>query len=77
MVLNQDNTNFYKRILEELENNNLYREIKTFDVQKDYTLKYKKYNINNFSSNDYLGLSKNKKTLNQLNKLVQYTDISM
>ena len=71
MVLNQDNTNFYKRTLEELEKNNLYREIKTFDVQKGSILKYKKRNINNFSSNDYLGLSKNKKILNQLNKLVQ------
>jgi glycine C-acetyltransferase len=71
LVLNQDNTNFYKRTLDELENNNLYRAIKTFDVQKDYTLKYKKYNINNFSSNDYLGLSKNKNILKQLPKLVQ------
>jgi glycine C-acetyltransferase len=71
LVLNQDNINFYKRVLEELENNNLYREIKTFDIQKDSTLKYKKYNINNFSSNDYLGLSKNKNILKRLPKLVQ------
>jgi glycine C-acetyltransferase len=71
LVLNQDNTNFYKRTLKELENNNLYRELKTFDIQKDSTLKYKKHNINNFSSNDYLGLSTNKKILKRLNKLVQ------
>jgi glycine C-acetyltransferase len=71
LVLNQDNINFYKRALEELENTNLYREIKTFDIQKDSTLKYKKYNINNFSSNDYLGLSKNKNILKRLHKLVQ------
>jgi glycine C-acetyltransferase len=71
LVLNQDNINFYKRVLEELENNNLYREIKTFDIQKDSTLKYKKYNIDNFSSNDYLGLSKNKNILKRLPKLVQ------
>jgi glycine C-acetyltransferase len=71
LVLNQDNINFYKGVLEEFENNNLYREIKTFDIQKDSTLKYKKYNINNFSSNDYLGLSKNKNILKQLPKLVQ------
>ena len=71
MVLNQDNTNFYKRTLKELKNNNLYRELKTFDIQKDSTLKYKKHNINNFSSNDYLGLSTNKNILKRLNKLVQ------
>ena len=75
MVLNQNNTNFIKEILEELEKNNLYRDIKTFDIQKDSTLKYKKYNINNFSSNDYLGLSKNKKILKQLNKLIQLSNI--
>ena len=71
MVLNQDNINFYKRVLDEFENENIYRKIKTFDIQKDSTLKYKKYNINNFSSNDYLGLSKNKNILKQLPKLVQ------
>lgn len=71
MVLNQDNINFYKKTLEELEKNNLYRRIKTFDVKKDSTLKYKKYKVYNFSSNDYLGLSKNKKTIIQLNKLIQ------
>jgi glycine C-acetyltransferase len=71
LVLNQDNINFYKRVLEEFENDNIYRKIKTFDIQKDSTLKYEEYNINNFSSNDYLGLSKNKNILKRLPKLVQ------
>ncbi len=71
MVLNQDNNYFYKKTLEELEKNNLYRRIKTFDIKKDSTLKYKKLNVYNFSSNDYLGLSKNKKTITHLNKLIQ------
>jgi len=71
LVLNQDNIIFFKKILDELENNYLYRRIKTFDVEKDSILKYKKYKIYNFSSNNYLGLSTNKKILNKLNKLIQ------
>ncbi|MBA3750590.1 MAG: pyridoxal phosphate-dependent aminotransferase family protein, partial [Nitrosopumilus sp.] len=70
MVLNQDNILFFKEILDELEQNDLYRKIKTFDVEKDSNLKYKENKVYNFSSNDYLGLSTNKEILNNLNKLI-------
>jgi glycine C-acetyltransferase len=58
-------TSFIEEELTRLENENLYRKINIFDVEKESTLKYKKYNIINFSSNDYLGLSKNKLLLRQ------------
>ncbi len=70
MVLNPDNIIFYENILKDLENNDLLREIKTFDVQKNNSLKYKNLTIKNFSSNDYLGLSKNKIILDRVNKLI-------
>jgi glycine C-acetyltransferase len=68
LVLNPDNTLFYKNTLKDIENNDLLREIKTFDVQKN-SLKYKNSTVKNFSSNDYLGLSKNKIILDIVNKL--------
>jgi 7-keto-8-aminopelargonate synthetase-like enzyme len=68
LVLNPDNTLFYKNTLKDIENNDLLREIKTFDVQKN-SLKYKNSTVKNFSSNDYLGLSKNKIILDIINKL--------
>ncbi|MBA3977002.1 MAG: aminotransferase class I/II-fold pyridoxal phosphate-dependent enzyme [Nitrosopumilus sp.] len=42
-----------------------------FDVEKESTLKYKKKHLLNFSSNDYLGLSKNKALLKQLNQQIK------
>ena len=76
MVLSQNNTLFYKDILEKLKDDNLYRELKTFDINKDLALKYKnntdKTNVINFSSNDYLGLSTNKKIIPKLNKLIGF-----
>ena len=72
MVFSQNNIIFYKKALEELKKNNLYRTLKTFDIHKGITLKYNnKNNIINFSSNDYLGLStsrNNKKKNSKLNK---------
>jgi glycine C-acetyltransferase len=68
LVLNPDNTLFYKNTLKDIENKDLLREIKTFDVQKN-SLKYKNSTVKNFSSNDYLGLSKNKIILDIVNKL--------
>ena len=70
MVLNPDNIIFYENILKDLENKDLLREIKTFEVQKNNSLKYKNLIVKNFSSNDYLGLSKNKIILDRVNKLI-------
>ena len=73
MVLSQDNTTFFKETLEELKKNNLYRTLKTFDIKKDvFTLNYNKNSVINFSSNDYLGLSINKKTISKLNEIIQF-----
>jgi glycine C-acetyltransferase len=76
LVLSQNNTIFYKETLEKLKDDNLYRELKTFDINKDLTLKYRnntdKNYVINFSSNDYLGLSTNKKIISKLNKIIEF-----
>ena len=76
MVLSQNNTIFYKETLEKLKDDNLYRELKTFDINKDLTLIYRnnteKTYVINFSSNDYLGLSTNKKIISKLNKIIEF-----
>ncbi len=64
-------TSFIESELIRLENENLYRQINVFDVEKESTLKYKKKHLLNFSSNDYLGLSKNKALLKQLNQQIK------
>jgi len=76
LVLSQNNTIFYKETLEKLKDDNLYRELKTFDINKDLALKYRnntdKTYVINFSSNDYLGLSTNKKIISKLNKIIEF-----
>ena len=76
MVLSQNNTIFYKETLEKLKDDNLYRELKTFDINKDLALIYRnnteKTFVINFSSNDYLGLSTNKKIISKLNKIIEF-----
>jgi glycine C-acetyltransferase len=64
-------TSHIEKELVRLENEDLYRQINIFDVEKDSTLKYKEHHILNFSSNDYLGLSKNKSLLRQLNEQIK------
>jgi glycine C-acetyltransferase len=64
-------TSYIEKELVRLENEDLYRQINIFDVEKESTLKYKKYHILNFSSNDYLGLSKSKSLLRQLNNQIK------
>ena len=66
-----DKNTFIENELFSLKKNNLYRRIKIFDIQKDSTLKYKDIKVYNFSSNDYLGLSKYKKKAGNLNKVIQ------
>lgn len=70
MVLNLDNIIFYRDTIKDLENTDLFREIKTFDAQNNTGLKYKNYTVINFSSNDYLGLSRNKNILNKVNDII-------
>jgi glycine C-acetyltransferase len=65
-----DKNTFIENELFRLKKNNLYRRIKIFDIERDSTLKYKDINVCNFSSNDYLGLSKSQKAGN-LNKVIQ------
>ncbi len=64
-------TNYIEKELTRLENENIYRQINIFDVEKESTLIYKKHHILNFSSNDYLGLSKNKSLLKQLKNQIK------
>ncbi len=64
-------TSHIEKELVRLEKEDLYRQINIFDVEKESTLKYNEYRIINFSSNDYLGLSKNKSLLRQLNQQIR------
>jgi glycine C-acetyltransferase len=64
-------TDSIKEELSRLKSENLYRQINIFDFEKETTLKHKEYHIINFSSNDYLGLSKNNAMLNQLKEQIK------
>ena len=64
-------TSFIKEELSRLEVENLYRQINIFDLEKESTIRHKEYQIINFSSNDYLGLSKNKAILRQLKEHIK------
>ena len=70
-VSQKGKTSHIEKELVRLENEDLFRQIKIFDVEKESTLKYKEYRIVSFSSNDYLGLSKNKSLLTQLNQQIK------
>jgi glycine C-acetyltransferase len=72
LVLSQNNILFFNETLEKLKKDNLYRTLKTFDIDKELTLKYNNNHIINFSSNDYLGLSTNKKIISKLNKVIEF-----
>ncbi|MGN6624817.1 MAG: hypothetical protein ACTHKK_11800, partial [Candidatus Nitrosocosmicus sp.] len=72
MVLSQNNLLFFKKVLEKLKQDNLYRTLRAFDVDKDHSLKYNNNPVINFSSNDYLGLSTNKKTISNINKITKF-----
>jgi glycine C-acetyltransferase len=69
--IQNDKNTFIENELFRLKTNNLYRRIKIFDVEEDSTLKYKEIKVNDFSSNDYLGLSNYKKKAGTLNKVIQ------
>ncbi|MDQ4074586.1 MAG: pyridoxal phosphate-dependent aminotransferase family protein [Thermoproteota archaeon] len=71
MVLDQTNINYFKRTIDELKELYLYRELKTFDIEDDTNTINKKYKVQNFSSNDYLGLSKNKNIVKGLENIVK------
>jgi glycine C-acetyltransferase len=70
-IIENDKNTFIENELFRLKKNNLYRRIKIFDIEKDSTLKYKDIKVYNFSSNDYLGLSKYKRKNGNLNKVIQ------
>jgi glycine C-acetyltransferase len=70
-IIENDKNTFIENELFSLKKNNLYRRIKIFDIEKDSTLKYKDTKVYNFSSNDYLGLSKYKRENGNLNKVKQ------
>ena len=70
--IQNDKNRFIENELFRLKKDDLYRRIKIFDIEKDSTLKYKENKVNNFSSNDYLGLSKYKRKPGYLDKLIQH-----
>ena len=70
--IQNDKNSFIENELFRLKKDDLYRKIKIFDIEKDSTLKYKENKVNNFSSNDYLGLSKYKRKPGHLDKLIQH-----
>ncbi|MGN6348255.1 MAG: aminotransferase class I/II-fold pyridoxal phosphate-dependent enzyme [Candidatus Nitrosocosmicus sp.] len=72
MVLSQNNLLFFKEVLEKLKQDNLYRSLRAFDVDKDHSLIFNNNPVINFSSNDYLGLSTNKKTISNINKITEF-----
>jgi glycine C-acetyltransferase len=71
LVLDQTNINYFKRTIDELKEQYLYRELKIFDIEENTNTVNKKYKVQNFSSNDYLGLSKNKKIVRELEFLIK------
>ena len=69
--IQNDKNRFIENELFSLKKDNLYRRIKIFDIEKDSILKYKDNKVYNFSSNDYLGLSKYRNKSGHLNKVIQ------
>lgn len=72
MVLDRNNTIFFKNKLNHLKTEHLFRQLRTVDVKSNRIVVDKKYRIINFSSNDYLGLSTNRDIINKLNETVKY-----
>lgn len=69
--IQNDKNRFIENELFSLKKNNLYRRIKIFDIEKDSILKYEDNKVYNFSSSDYLGLSKYKNKSGHLIKVTQ------
>jgi glycine C-acetyltransferase len=70
--IQNDKNSFIENELFRLKKDDLYRRIKIFDIEIDSTLKYKENKVNNFSSNDYLGLSKYRRKPGHSDKLIQH-----
>lgn len=70
MVLNQNNYNYFNKILKEIEKNQLYRKLKTIDIKDHLVVVDKKYVAINFCSNDYLGLSSNREIIKDIDPIL-------
>lgn len=69
MVLDQNRIKYYQDKINELKKEHLYRYLKPFDTISSDNTYNPSHKVLNFSSNDYLGLSKNSLVVNKLRNM--------
>lgn len=72
-MLDKNNSLYFQNILEALKNEHLYRQLRLADKAFQPTEENSRSTITNFSSNDYLGLSKNEYLIQNLKDLLPST----